>query len=72
MGCSGCSMPNQKKASNKKMELQKCAVCVGIHNDQTLKQCYYCYACGEWICDSCNTQWMNRGLAAVKKLFRFE
>ena len=66
-----CGVPGLAKGNSEQSKEGECAVCVGINNDHTHKTVYYCYACSEWICKSCETSWMNRGLAAVKKLFRF-
>lgn len=71
MACAGCRTEGLSKAKPNKPEQNKCSVCVGIHNDHAIKTVYYCYVCGEWICEACETNWMNRGMAAVKKLFRF-
>jgi hypothetical protein len=66
-------MPNLGKAEEKKKyELQKCAVCVGMDNDKTLKPCFYCYACNEWLCDDCTPRLFGRGFLALKKLFTFK
>jgi len=69
--CCGSFFLGKANSDKKKYEQQQCAVCFGIDGDASLKKCYYCYACNEWICDDCETRWLPRGLAAVKKLFRF-
>lgn len=72
MSCQGCSSGNlSKPGKDKKYSLQQCCICVGMENDHTLKSCYHCDACDEWICDNCTDRWMSRGILAVKKLFRF-
>ncbi len=68
-----CKACESKTKDNKpvKLEPRECAVCVGMDGDHTIKDCYYCYACNEWICTVCETKWMNRGIVALRKLFTF-
>lgn len=55
------------KAKARVYEQRECAVCFGINGDTSLKECYYCHACNEWICKECETKWLHRGMVALKK-----
>lgn len=70
MAC--CGFANTGKADKEKSKLGACAVCVGLRNDHSVKVVYYCYLCNEWICKPCEPKIIDRGFAALKKLFTFK
>ncbi len=69
--CLGCLIPGLKKASDVKSKQGECAVCVGIDNDRSIREVFYCYLCDAWMCKKCEPKLFRRGYAAVKELFRF-
>jgi len=46
---------------------QVCKVCEILDNDKTIKSGNWCEMCKAFICDKCETNWIRRGMAAIKE-----
>lgn len=46
-----------------------CKVCQLQHNDNSVKEVFYCEICGQYICEKCNKEWGNRTVSAIKEFF---
>lgn len=69
--CWSCFFPGMHQNTPPAYQKKKCAICVGIDNIHELRNCTYCHACKEWMCDACKPRMYDRGWLALKKLFRF-
>lgn len=48
-------------------ELQICACCKILDNDETLKECFFCKVCQAWLCLPCSHSPARRIGAALEK-----
>lgn len=53
----------------KKLERKVCRVCELVNGDTSLKDCYFCDVCKQWICISCGQRYDKRVLAAMLDKF---